>query len=85
VRISGLGFLVVALLLLTAPIVNYFKPDLYLLWIIPAIAFIFCSGLFFFNYRLYKQTNAGTPWKNSLVVMAIIIFAMVLSAVSLYL
>jgi hypothetical protein len=80
-RISGLGFLVVALLLLSAPIFNYFEPSIYLKYIIPVVALSFCTGLFIFNFILYKKTRVPTPWKNSILVMAVIIVCIIISII----
>jgi hypothetical protein len=79
-KISGLGFLVIALLLLSAPVFNYFIPNSYLQYVIPFIAFLFSTGLFLFNYLLYRRTKAKTPWKNSLYVMLVILICICLSS-----
>ena len=78
-RISGLGFLVIALLLIVFPIVNQFIHNEFLKYSIPIIAFVFCSGLFLVNYNLYKQTNSTTPWKGSLFAMIAILTGIILS------
>jgi len=78
-RISGLGFLVIALLLIVFPIVNQFIHNEFLKYSIPIIAFLFCSGLFLVNYNLYKQTNSTTPWKGSLFAMIAILTGIILS------
>lgn len=78
-RISGLGFLVIALLMLVFPIVNYFIQDEFVRFSIPFLAFIFCSGLFIINYSLYKFTKSMTPWKGSLFAMIAIIAGVILS------
>jgi hypothetical protein len=78
-RISGLGFLIVAILLLSAPIFNYFQPGFYIKYVIPVIALIVCTGLFIFNFILYRKTGVTTPWKNSILVMAVIIICIILS------
>jgi len=78
-RISGLGFLVIALLLIVFPIVNQFIHNEFLKYSIPIIAFLFCSGLFLVNYNLYKQTNSTTPWKGSLFAMIAILAGIILS------
>jgi ABC-type Fe3+-siderophore transport system permease subunit len=80
IKISGLGFLVTALLLLIFPIVNYFVQDEFVRYSIPVLAFIFCSGLFIINYSLYKQSKSITPWKGSLFAMIAIIAGVILSA-----
>ena len=80
-KISGLGFLIVALLLLTSPIFNYFKPNIYLKYVIPLITLLFCTGLFIFNFILFKKTKAKTPWKNSLYIMAVIIICLIISSI----
>jgi hypothetical protein len=80
-KISGLGFLTVALLLLSFPIFNYFIPNLYCKYAIPLIALLFCTGLFIFNIKLFKKTKAHTPWKNSLYVMIVIIIGIIISSI----
>jgi len=78
-RVSGIGFLMVAILLLVFPVLNYYRHDTLLKVIIPAIAFLFCLGLFIVNYKLQKQTKSVTPWKASLIALTAIIIGMVLS------
>ncbi|MCX6232300.1 MAG: hypothetical protein NTZ33_12245 [Bacteroidetes bacterium] len=78
-RVSGLGFLVTALLLLLFPVVNYFVKDDFVKFSIPVLTFVFCSGLFLVNYNLYKQTKAATPWRGSVIAMFGIIIGMILS------
>ena len=78
-KISGLGFLVTALLLLIFPIVNYFVQDEFIRYSIPFLAFIFCSGLFIINFSLYKQSKSMTPWKGSLFALIAIITGIILS------
>lgn len=78
-HVSGLGFLVVSLLLLIFPVVNYYKQDILLKFSIPAISFVYCLGLFVANYHLHKQTDSATPWKGSLFSAIAIILGMILS------
>jgi uncharacterized membrane-anchored protein len=78
-RVSGLGFLVTALLLLIGPIANYFIHDVFVKYLIPCIALIFCTGLFLVNYKLYKQTKSDTPWKGSLYAVIFILTGVVIS------
>ena len=78
-RLSGLGFLVMALILLIFPIFNYFRQDEFLKYSIPLISLVFCSGLFLINYLLHKQTKSPTPWKGSLYAMGAIIVGIILS------
>ena len=80
-KISGLGFFVVFLLLAVVPVFNYFNPDPVIKFLVPAIAFIFCLGLFIFNFQLYKKTNVRTPWGGSLMVMIIILVNLILSII----
>jgi hypothetical protein len=79
VRISGLGFLTVFLFLVIFPLVNYLKPDSNLEYLIPVIPFVFCLGLFIFNYSLFRKSKADTPWKGALLSMILIIIAFCLS------
>jgi hypothetical protein len=68
-KVSGLGFLVVAMLLLIFPVVNYFMQNEFIKYSIPVIALIYCSGLFLVNFYLHKQTDSETPWRGSLIVV----------------
>jgi hypothetical protein len=81
IRLSGLGFLVTALLLLVFPIVNYFLANVFVKFAVPALAFLFCAGLFVFNYSLYRKTKAETPWSGSIVTMAVIVAGFVFSLI----
>lgn len=78
-RISGLGFLVTALLLMIFPVINYFKQDEFVKYLIPGISLVFCTGLFLINYRLYKQTKSDTPWRGSLFAMTCIVAGIIIS------
>jgi hypothetical protein len=78
-RLIGLGFLIVSVLLLVFPLINYFKPDKFYKYSIPAVALIYCTGLFVVNYLLYKKTEADTPWKGSLYAMIAIIIGIIIS------
>jgi hypothetical protein len=83
-RISGLGFLVVALLMLVFPIVNYFFQDEFVRYSVPFLAFIFCSGLFLINYSLFRFTKSKTPWKGSLFAIIAIISGLILSVIQYF-
>ena len=72
-RLSGLGFLIISILLLVFPIINYFNPIIFYIYSIPVIALIYSTGLFGINYLLYRKTNAETPWKGSLYAAMILI------------
>ena len=84
-RISGLGFLVVGLLMTIFPIVNRFKVDSFSEFGVPATAIIYSLGLFIFNYQLYKKTNASTPWKGSIIIAIVVLFSLIILAVSEFL
>ena len=71
-RTTGLGFLVVGLLLIIFPLINYFKPNAAIGLGIPMICGIYCFGLYLVNYRLHKNSRVETPWKGSLVAAAIL-------------
>jgi hypothetical protein len=77
-RISGLGFFIVFLLLTIFPVINYFRPDPFIKFSTPIISSIFCFGLFLFNFILFKQTKAKTPWPGSLVAIIIIISSFII-------
>ena len=78
-RLTGLGFLIVAILLIVCPVVSYFYPDRFYEFAIPGIAFIYCTGLFVINYRIYWKTQAETPWKGSLYAMALIMTGIIIA------
>lgn len=78
-RLSSLGFIIVAFLMISFPIYNHFMPNMILKYAIPLIALFFCAGLFIINFILHKKTNTATPWKNSLYAMIFLILSIILS------
>ena len=78
-RISGLGFFIVFLLLTIFPLINYSRQENYIKLLIPAISMVYCIGLFLFNYLLYRKTNAKTPWTGSLIAIFIILLSLIIS------
>jgi hypothetical protein len=80
-RASGLGFLVMALLLMISPVANYFNPNVFLKYGIPLVSLMYCTGLFMVNFSLYKKTKAATPWKGSLYALLIIFAGIVISGI----
>ena len=80
-RISGLGFLIVFLFLVVFPSVNYFKPNTFIKYSTPIISSIYCFGLFLFNFWLFRQTKAKTPWSGSLVVLFLILISFIISII----
>jgi hypothetical protein len=78
-RLGGLGFLAIAILLLVFPVVTYFVPNKFYQLSIPFIALIYCAGLFVNNYWLYKNTKADTPWKGSLYAIGILMAGIIIS------
>lgn len=78
-RLTGLGFLILSILLIVFPVVNYFTPNSFYKYSIPFIGLIYCMGLLIFNYLLHKNTNAETPWKGSLYAMLLIGIGIILS------
>ena len=78
-RLSGMGFLIVSILLIVCPVVNYIFIYKFYQFAIPLIALIFCTGLFVINYKLYTKSKAITPWKGSLYAMVAIIIGIITS------
>jgi hypothetical protein len=78
-RLSGLGFLIISILLLVFPIINYFVPNILYKYSIPIIALIYCTGLFIINFLLYRRTKEDTPWKGSLYAAMILIVGIIIS------
>jgi hypothetical protein len=78
-RTTGLGFLVVGLLLMVFPLINYFKSNVIIGLGIPFVCGIYCFGLFLTNYQLHKKSGVKTPWKGSLIALAILTIGMIIS------
>ncbi len=79
-KLVGLGFFIQSILMISFPIINYFLPNSVIKYLIPAIAFIYCSGLFAINFSFYKKTKADSPWKESVFAMIIIAAGIIISA-----
>ena len=71
-RTTGLGFLIMGLLLVVFPVINYFKSNAIIRFGIPFVCVIYCFGLFLANYQLHKKSGVETPWKGSLIAVVII-------------
>lgn len=80
-RVSGLGFLVVGLMLIFFPLVNLPEEGSFVRYGVPLISFLYCIGLAVVNYRLYIQTRVETPWKRSIYAAAVIAIALIVSLV----
>ena len=80
-RQSGLGFLVIGLLIALFPALSFLRPDPVTKYLIPAIAFVYCVGLLVFNYKLYKNTKANTPWKGAVAALIVIALAIIFSSI----
>jgi hypothetical protein len=80
-KLSGLGFLIIGIVLIVCPVYLYFTLNTFIRFLIPILSLPFCFGLFIFNYGLFKKTNANTPWKKSLMAIALIILSVLISIV----
>jgi hypothetical protein len=80
-RASGLGFLVIGLLLVGIPVIHSFFPNPFLGYGVPLISLLYCVGLARINYELMIKTNASTPWKQSLYAGALILIGTIVSFV----
>jgi hypothetical protein len=78
-KLAGLGFLIISILMLVFPIINYFVPNLFYKYSIPILALIYCTGLFIINYLLYRRTEKDTPWKGSLYAAMTLIAGIIMS------
>jgi hypothetical protein len=81
-RVSGLGFLAIALLITVFPVAAYIRNDSFLRLVPSAIALVYCFGLFLINYRLFTKTGAQTPWKGALYCTIILGIGIVASCFS---
>jgi hypothetical protein len=80
-RLTGLGFLLTGIMMLSFPFAELYHPSVFIRFAVPALAELFCFGLFLINYRLYKQTGANTPWKNSIIAMGIVLAGILISLI----
>lgn len=81
-KISGLGFMIVGLLLIIFPAAGYLLATPFIRYEAPVLGFIYSVGLYLFNYKLFQKTNAATPWKASLVSAALLLVGITLAAIS---
>ena len=81
-RLTGLGFLMTAILLTVFPIVNLFAPSFIGMYLTPMVALVFCFGLFISNYSLTKKADVNTPWHASLVASGLILAGLLISVAS---
>ena len=79
IRINGYAFLIVGLQLVVGLIGNYLMNNRLLLLTSVSVSFVFCLGLFLSNYHLHLQTNARTPWKESLFAVLTLTIGLILS------
>jgi hypothetical protein len=78
-RLSGMGFLIVAVQLGVAAVAVNFRPSLVVTWVLPLISLVFCVGLYGVNLRLHRRTGARTPWRGSLYAAIAIAAGLVVS------
>jgi hypothetical protein len=78
-RLSGLGFLIVALQLAVVAVAGHFRPGLVVMLTLPLLSVLFCGGLCAANLQLHKRTGARTPWKGSLYAAMAIAIGLVVS------
>jgi hypothetical protein len=81
-RVSGLGFLILSVLLIILPIYYYFNHDIFLQYFTPGVALLYCTGLFIINYSLYKKVNSETPWEKTLIVILLLIVSIIISVLN---
>ena len=84
-RVAGLGWLVVALLMTVFPVVSLFTRGARVPLLVygpPAVGLIYCGGLFVVTYNLHRVTKTATPWKGSLIAMTAVALGMLLAVLS---
>ena len=80
-RLTGLGFLLVALQLAIAAVAGDFHPSLVVTLALPLLSLLFCAGLCAVNFQLHRRTGAATPWRGSLYAAIAIAAGLVVSIV----
>jgi hypothetical protein len=78
-RLSGLGFLIVALQLGVVAVAGNFRQGLVVTLALSLLSLLFCAGLFAVNFRLHRRTGAQTPWRGSLYAAIAIAVGLVVS------
>jgi hypothetical protein len=78
-RLSGLGFLIVALQLVVVAVAGNFDQGLVMTLALPLLSLLFCAGLCAINLRLHRRTGAQTPWRGSLYAAIAIAAGLVVS------
>lgn len=79
-RLSGLGFLIVAVQLGVVAIAGNFHGGLVVTWALPILSLLFCAGLCAVNLRLHRRTGAQTPWRGSLYAAMAIAVGLIVSS-----
>jgi len=78
-RLIGMGFLIVAILMILYPLAMIFYPSDIVKFAFPIIGVLYALGLFYINYMLCKKTKGTTPWKESLYMSVLLCLSIVLS------
>jgi hypothetical protein len=79
VRLGGLGFLVMFVLLASVPPYLAWRPDRYLTLTTFGAAIAWSAGLGLLNRRLHRETGAATPWKGSFAAAGLLAVAAALA------
>jgi hypothetical protein len=82
VRVIGLGFLALFLLLITVPTLLHWHPDRLLGLACLGIGIVYCVGLGVLNRWLHRMAGVGTPWRGSFAAAAVLALAAALSLLS---
>jgi hypothetical protein len=79
VRLAGLGFLALFLLLAAVPTYLCWHPDRFLGLASLGVGAVYCIGLGVLAHRLHHETGARTPWKKSFLAAGALALAALLS------
>ena len=82
VRMAGLGFLVLFLLLATIPVYLARNPEPFVGLATFGIGTTYCIGLGVLTRWLHRETGAGTPWKESFAAAGVLALASLLAIVT---
>jgi len=80
-RLTGLGFLLVALQLAIVAVAGNFHPGPIVTLALPLLSLLFCAGLCAVNLQLHRRTGAATPWRGSLYAAIAIAAGLVVSII----
>jgi hypothetical protein len=83
IRINGFAFLVVGAQLVIGIVSTFWLDNSFVPFASSSMAFVFCVGLGWSNYRLEHGTGSRTPWRGSVIAAVAVGISLILSSLPL--